>query len=211
MAIKPSVWAKAKALFEAGKPLSEIVTATGISKGQISKKSKAKGWQKETTKETLSEEVGLLIIEDELLEAKETILRKKETLLETPEAKKVYASDLQQQLSEAKKTHRLASNFQNIIELRQKADADAIEILILMKARDLKEAGEDLDARLRVEFKHREYLSIIGDYDEMKKGVEANDKAMITKGEAPRHAPKTDNINNTIVLKDSDEDFKGKF
>lgn len=42
----PESWAKAKALFETGRSLSEINTETGIDRALISRKSKAEGWQK---------------------------------------------------------------------------------------------------------------------------------------------------------------------
>ena len=42
----PQLWAQAKALFETGKSLSEISSATGIDRALISKRSKLEGWQK---------------------------------------------------------------------------------------------------------------------------------------------------------------------
>lgn len=42
----PELWAKAKALFETGRSLSEINTETGIDRALISRKAKAEGWKK---------------------------------------------------------------------------------------------------------------------------------------------------------------------
>ena len=42
----PQLWAQAKALFETGKSLSEISSATGIDRALISRKAKKEGWQK---------------------------------------------------------------------------------------------------------------------------------------------------------------------
>ena len=43
MAIKPEIWNEARIMFEGGKSLNEIATATGIHKGNISKKSNSEG------------------------------------------------------------------------------------------------------------------------------------------------------------------------
>ncbi len=48
MAYTKEQWDEAKFLWELDKPLTYIVEKTGISKGQISKKSKAQEWKKET-------------------------------------------------------------------------------------------------------------------------------------------------------------------
>ena len=113
-------------------------------------------------------------------------------------------------LIDTKKTIDIATNFQNIIEQRLKMDSETIDALIKMKAHDLKEAKTPEDI-LRVNFKYREYMSVVADLKDIKDGIEANDKAMITKGEAPRFAPKADTTVNNLTLVDSDKDFKGKF
>lgn len=46
MAISATVWKKAKKLFEEGMALSKISVITGIAKSQISKKSRALGWER---------------------------------------------------------------------------------------------------------------------------------------------------------------------
>ncbi len=43
---KPEIWAKAKALFEIGKSLSEIYLQTGIDRSAISRKAKKESWIK---------------------------------------------------------------------------------------------------------------------------------------------------------------------
>jgi hypothetical protein len=46
LAIKPDIWAKARALFEVGKSLSAINLETGIDRAAISRKAKKDGWIK---------------------------------------------------------------------------------------------------------------------------------------------------------------------
>lgn len=46
LAIKPEIWAKARALFEVGKSLSAINLETGIDRAAISRKAKKDGWIK---------------------------------------------------------------------------------------------------------------------------------------------------------------------
>ena len=77
MAHSQEQWDKAKFLFELGTPLSDIQEETGISKGQISKRSKRDGWEKETEKKHLKSEIVEFEREKETLEAKkETIVSK---------------------------------------------------------------------------------------------------------------------------------------
>lgn len=113
-------------------------------------------------------------------------------------------------LDTAKQTIEIASNFQKQIGHRQEADTMAIEALISLKAKELKEAKTPEDI-LKVNLRFREYLTVISDYGEIKKGVEANDLAMITKGEAPRHAPKSDTTVSTLTIVDTEAGTKGKW
>ncbi len=46
MAIKKEIWDKAKVLFELGKSLNEIESATGINRTSVGKKAKKEGWEK---------------------------------------------------------------------------------------------------------------------------------------------------------------------
>ncbi|MCD6433570.1 MAG: hypothetical protein J7L21_05975 [Sulfurimonas sp.] len=73
MAISQDIWDKAKALFEMGKSLSDIAKETGISKGQISKKSKVEVWKKETMKQLVSLDVHNTINANEIRKQKETL------------------------------------------------------------------------------------------------------------------------------------------
>lgn len=53
MAKSPEQWEKAKVMFEAGKPLTDIEADTGINKGSISRKAKADGWEKGKTQQLI--------------------------------------------------------------------------------------------------------------------------------------------------------------
>lgn len=73
MAYSEISWVLAKSMFEAGKALSAIELETGISKGQISKKSKAENWEKETIKNLAKREVHTIIMQNEIEKEKETL------------------------------------------------------------------------------------------------------------------------------------------
>ena len=75
MAYTKEQWNEAKFLWELDKPLSYIVEKTGISKGQISKKSNKEQWKKETEGNTLNTEIR------ELDKIKETIKQKETDLI----------------------------------------------------------------------------------------------------------------------------------
>jgi len=111
---------------------------------------------------------------------------------------------------DAKQTIQIATDFQTIIQQRQKMDSETIDALIKMKAHDLKEAETPEDV-LRVNFKYREYMAVVSDFKDIKDGIEANDKAMITKGEAPRFAPKSDTTVNNLTITDTEAGTKGKW
>ncbi len=73
MAHSKDSWETAKAMFETGQSLSVIESATGISKGQLSKKSKKDNWQKETLKKLAKRELHTIIIQKEIEKEKETL------------------------------------------------------------------------------------------------------------------------------------------
>lgn len=73
MAHSEESWLEAKSMFEAGMSLSDIEKDTGISKGQISKKSKREDWQKETLKHLAEREVHTIIKQKEIQKEKETL------------------------------------------------------------------------------------------------------------------------------------------
>ena len=73
MAIDSKVWELAKALFMAGKSLSQITEETGISKSQISKRSKKEQWNKETIVTLVSETIDTTIKTNEIKKQKETL------------------------------------------------------------------------------------------------------------------------------------------
>ena len=82
MAYSKDQWSEAKFLWELDKPLSYIVEKTGISKGQISKKSNKEQWKKETEGNTLKSEIKAFEKEKETIKQKETDLVKRVSNLE---------------------------------------------------------------------------------------------------------------------------------
>ena len=82
MAYSKEQWSEAKFLWELDKPLSYIVEKTGISKGQISKKSNKEQWKKETEGNTLKSEIKAFEKEKETIKQKETDLVKRVSNLE---------------------------------------------------------------------------------------------------------------------------------
>ena len=82
MAYSQEQWSEAKFLWELDKPLSYIVEKTGISKGQISKKSNKEQWKKETEGNTLKSEIKAFENEKETFKQKETDLIKRVSNLE---------------------------------------------------------------------------------------------------------------------------------
>ena len=82
MAYRQEQWSEAKFLWELDKPLSYIVEKTGISKGQISKKSNKEQWKKETEGNTLKSEIKAFEKEKETFKQKETDLVKRVSNLE---------------------------------------------------------------------------------------------------------------------------------
>ncbi len=82
MAYSQEQWSEAKFLWELDKPLSYIVEKTGISKGQISKKSNKEQWKKETEGSALKSEIKAFEKEKETIKQKETDLVKRVSNLE---------------------------------------------------------------------------------------------------------------------------------
>ena len=82
MAYSQEQWSEAKFLWELDKPLSYIVEKTGISKGQISKKSNKEQWKKETEGNALKSEIKAFEKEKETIKQKETDLVKRVSNLE---------------------------------------------------------------------------------------------------------------------------------
>ncbi|MFZ2950904.1 MAG: hypothetical protein WA003_15625 [Desulfuromonadaceae bacterium] len=66
--IPPKQWVKAKEYFEAGLSLAKIEEKTGISRGQLSKRSNSEGWQKETRKKQLVATAVSVAVEKETLD-----------------------------------------------------------------------------------------------------------------------------------------------
>lgn len=81
MAYSAEQWERAKILFELEIPLSEIEEKTGISKGQISKKSNKEKWGKETKRKRIKTDIVAFEKKKETLEKEnETLIREISTL-----------------------------------------------------------------------------------------------------------------------------------
>jgi len=119
MAHNQDIWDKAKALFELGEPLSKIVLETGISKGQISKKSKSELWQKETMKQLVSSEVQNIIMA-------KGIRKQKETLNETE--REVYNEAFIDLASASQIFHTDAMENQALVRTAQRAIAEVTSV-----------------------------------------------------------------------------------
>jgi len=90
MAHSKESWLNAKSMFETGKSLSIIESETGISKGQVSKKSKQENWQKETLKDLAKREVHTIIKQKEIQKEKETL-----TIIERKHYDDVFLTEVQ--------------------------------------------------------------------------------------------------------------------
>ena len=81
MAYSDEAWERAKILFELEMPLSEIESETGISKGQISKKSNKEKWGKETKRKQIKTDIVAFEKKKETLEKEnETLIKEIATL-----------------------------------------------------------------------------------------------------------------------------------
>lgn len=128
-------WEEAKEYFEHGLSLSDIEKRTGISKGAISKKSKAEKWGKETPKKQL------------LAQAIE-VTEAKETLKETPIALKVH----EELHDEAVRHSRLIND--NATKLANKLATMADQIDTPTDLKILTEANDKLAITLKVADRH---------------------------------------------------------
>ena len=61
MAIKPEIWAKAKAMFEGGATPDQIYIKTKIERSTLYKKSKKEGWEKGKNSDIITNEVNSLV------------------------------------------------------------------------------------------------------------------------------------------------------
>lgn len=170
MAIDKSLWKKAKAYFEAGKSLTYIAEKTGISRSQLSKKSKAEEWQKEKTKH-LKDAVVELEAEKETLETKNETVRKQLSELEDYEVE-----ILEELIEDESRVKSLLTNATvlNLVRINQALKQNTkVEKLGI---------GDGMQTFAEVGLGS-------GDYKQLQ---EAIDKASITLGVNQRHAPKTE-------------------
>ena len=103
-----------------------------------------------------------------------------------------------------KKSLTVVSNYQDLI--LEKQNSNMILIALLKEQRDLKMLETDDPAEaVQIFANYNTQIDVLIDTQEIRHGVEANDKMTITTGENERHAPKGDinlanqNVQNTRV------------
>jgi len=182
MAHSPQAWKKAKELFEIGKGPTFIEKETGISKGQISKKSKAEKWEKETTKETLiQKDIQNIIIQDEIREQKETL---------SPSEIIVHDTEVRDKVAELKKTNKVAQNYQDLIIEKQDSNLELINMLKDLRDKKMEEADTPEKA-IQIFGSYNTKIDELVNAQDIKYGAEANDKLAMTQGHVERHAPRS--------------------
>lgn len=174
MAISKDTWDRAKAYFEAGKSLTYIVDKTGISKSQLSKRSKADEWIKNKTKQIKDDII-------ELQEEKETLKRKNETVMKQLFKLEDYEIEVIGDLIEDEaeiKSLLFNTTALNIVRVNQ-------DLKHNVKSEKLN-SGDGIQTLEPVKLSSADY----------KNHQDTLDKASITLGINKRHAPKAE-INNT--------------
>lgn len=185
MAYSKEQWEKAKALFILGYSLNDISDDTGISKGQISKKSKKEEWEKETSKITLKSDIV------EFDKKKETLEREKETITKRLATLDDYqVTVLQEKMEEegASLARSLVFNTATLALIRNN------ELLTKNKKTVMMKSGEYVDGK-KVSDTYEPYEVDLSPSD-TREIIESTDKASLTLGVNQRHAPKVE-VNNT--------------
>lgn len=180
MAYKPEQWARARALFELGRSLGEIEADCGITKGQLSKRSRRDGWEKETGKTSLKSDIV------EFERKKETLDAEKETLIRRVSSLNAFEITILDELvTNEKGLKSLIFSAQTLAVVR------ANEALTRGSKTALLKVGQYDSKGNRVGEVYEPY-EVPLDASEIRNHVEAIDKAAITLKVAERHAPKQD-------------------
>lgn len=183
MAYTKEQWSEAKFLWELDKPLSYIVRETGISKGQISKKSKAEEWKKETKgnelkplikgydkeKETLEKKGNNIVSKLATMEDFEITLLDRVIEDETGRRSMLFSTA---NLSLIRKNQMLTKNTKQVIEM---------ETIYSDEGKPLKKSPVVIDLELSS--------------NDLKALDEGIDKNSVTLELAPRHANQQINLN----------------
>lgn len=185
MAYSQEQWDRAEALFKLGYSLGDIEKDTGISKGQISKKSKKENWKKETHQVNLKADIV------EFDEKKETLDREKETITKRLATLNDFqVTILQEKLEQegASLAKSLVFNTATLALIRNN------EMLTKNKKTVMMKTGEFMDGK-KVGETYEPFETTLSPSD-TKDIIDSTDKASITLGVNERHAPKTE-ISNT--------------
>ena len=182
MAYSQEQWKEAKFLWQLDKPLSYIVEKTGISKGQISKKSKAEDWKKETKGNELKPLIKGYDKEKETLERKGNDIVSKLCTMEDFEI-----TILDKVIQDETGIKSLLFSTANLSLIRKNQILTKNTKTVLSKV-DYFEDGK----KIKSEMEEMEIPLSPNDFKTLDEGI---DKNAVTLELAPRHA--TTNINNT--------------
>ena len=200
MAYTSEQWKRAKALFELGYSLGDIVKDSGISKGQISKKSKQEEWKKETSKTTLKSDIV------EFDKKKETLDKEKETITKRlAKLSDFEITILQNKMDEegASLAKSLVFNNAVLALIRSNEELTRGSKTVLLKEKQYSSEGIPIGET------YTPYEIALNGSD-IKEHTDLTDKASLTLKVNERHAPKQDinltnaqqnNENTQIVFK----------
>ena len=176
MAHSQEAWAEAKFLWELDKPLDYIAEKTGISKGQISKKSTAKNWKKETKGNALKPAIK------EFEKKKETLEVEKETIIKDMVSLEDYQIKLLDKVIEEEtgiKSILFSTAALSLIRKNKLLEKNTKTVLAKTKHYD--DTG-------KLQMETMEPVDIELGPTDLKTIDEGIDKNAITLGQAPRHA-----------------------
>lgn len=176
MAHSPESWLEAKSMFETGKSLTVIEEATGISRGQISKKSKKEGWEKETLKDLAKREVHTIITQKEIEKEKETL-----NATQRKHYDKVLIAEVQSQ--------NLALNTNNLLLEKIHNNIESGTKQVSVKVKEYSKDGGSSESLEVVDIEHSSL-----DFEKLAKAIQTTTDNL---GITQRHAPKIaiDNTN----------------
>lgn len=183
MAYSQEQWSEAKFLWELDKPLSYIVEKTGISKGQISKKSNKEQWKKETEGNTLKSEIKAFEKEKETFKQKETDLIKRVSNLE--EYQITILDDL---IQEELGNKSLLFSTANLSLIRKNQMLTKNTKTVLSKVDYFDDEGK----KIKTDMEAIEVPLSPNDYKTLDEGI---DKNAVTLEIAPRHSNNQINVN----------------
>lgn len=179
MAFSQTQWDKAKILYELGKSLREIERDTGISNGQIAKKAKKDGWEHKKKKQLKAD-----IIEYE--SEKEALEAKKEALIaDIASLSALEITILDDVVTNEVGIKSLLFSASTLAVARSNAQLTKNKKTTIVKVKQYNDNGQVCGETI-------EMAEIELSPDDIKTHIEAIDKASLTLGINPRHAPKVE-------------------